>query len=383
MNAESVDPVNSIMSITNTIGVETAASPDTLTWALGIATYNRADVLLDCLELAANQTRAPAEIIVVDASSDWQVTRERVMQDLAPRFMNIRWQYEKARIASAAAQRNQCLDMSDSDVVFLFDDDSLMYRDCAEHLMRMYELDTREQVVGAAASLTQLPPPESVLADDVKVVEAQRAAPTVARRRQWQERLRQWLGVNELFVPYEPGTKAKELPAELQGRGYGMRDLMAGMTMTVRRSYAIKERFDEIICDRGPEDSDISLRLLRNGPIATVFEARIFHVGSPAGRFSRFSREATDRMGPVVLHRINCHDVRASRLANRRLLCRRLVIGLIKDIRKMQLTFPCTRGALLALQYLDQIYAMTPEQVRAWYPRMQKSLRETGKPVRN
>jgi len=364
-------------------GAEAVPTGPALTWALGIATYNRADVLMDCLELAANQTRPPAEIIVVDASPDWQATHDRVMEGLAPRYPGIQWHFEKARIASAAAQRNQCLDRSGSDVVFLFDDDSLMFRDCAEHLMRMYELDTNMQVVGAAASLAQLPPPQSVMADDVEEVEAQRAAPTVARRRHWQERLRQWFGVNELFVPYEPGTKAKKLPESLQGRGYGSRDLMAGMTMTVRRSYAIKERFDEVICDRGPEDSDISLRLLRHGPIATVFEARVFHVGSPAGRFSRFSREATDRMGPVVLHRINSNDLKHSRRANRRMLWRRLFIGVAKDLRQKQASLPCARAAWVALSYLGRIYAMSPQQLREWYPRMQKALRETGKPLRD
>ena len=39
----------------------------TQTWALVIATYKRADVLERCLQLAAEQTRPPAEIVVVNS----------------------------------------------------------------------------------------------------------------------------------------------------------------------------------------------------------------------------------------------------------------------------------------------------------------------------
>ena len=37
-----------------------------LTWALVIATYQRAHILPRCLRLAVQQTRLPTEIIVVD-----------------------------------------------------------------------------------------------------------------------------------------------------------------------------------------------------------------------------------------------------------------------------------------------------------------------------
>ena len=45
-----------------------------LTWALVIATYKRENILLRCLQLAAIQTRLPKEIIVVDASPDYEKT---------------------------------------------------------------------------------------------------------------------------------------------------------------------------------------------------------------------------------------------------------------------------------------------------------------------
>jgi len=359
------------------------ANPAPTTWALGIATYNRRDVLLDCLRLAAEQSRPPAEIIVVDASSDWDVTRQAVMEGLAPQYPAIQWCFEKARMASAAAQRNQCLELATAQVLFLFDDDSLMYRDCAEKIMRLYELDTEGEIVGVSAMLAPRPPQESAMADDAGRIEAERAAPTKDNRSGLMTRLRKLLKADMVFVPYDEQCVMRELPAKFDGMGYGYRDAMAGMTMTVRRGPAMQERFDEVIRDRGPEDNDLSCRLLRHGAIGTVLDAMIFHVGSPAGRFSAYSREATDRMGPLVLHRLNAKDLDLSKRLNRATLRRRLFVGFLKDLKGRQWHLPYARGAWIALRYINKIYAMEPVALRAWYPKMQLSLRETGKPLRD
>ena len=48
-------------------------------------------------------------------------------------------------------QRNQAIDLATSDILFFFDDDSLMHPRCAEEIMRVYEADSRAlvQAVGA------------------------------------------------------------------------------------------------------------------------------------------------------------------------------------------------------------------------------------------
>ncbi len=48
-------------------------------WALVLSTYRRRDVLMLCLQAALAQTRPPAEIIIVDASADWEETRDQVL----------------------------------------------------------------------------------------------------------------------------------------------------------------------------------------------------------------------------------------------------------------------------------------------------------------
>ncbi|MCK5877203.1 MAG: glycosyltransferase, partial [Candidatus Marithrix sp.] len=46
-----------------------------LTWSVVIPTYKREKVLLKCLHFAAQQTLLATEIIVVDASPEWMVTK--------------------------------------------------------------------------------------------------------------------------------------------------------------------------------------------------------------------------------------------------------------------------------------------------------------------
>ena len=128
-----------------------------LTWALVVATYMREDVLCRCLRLGAAQTRPPFEIIVVDSSPRWESTRERVLREIAPLWPGIRWHYVKAERRSSASQRNQGIGAASANVVFLFDDDSLMYPDCAAENMRVYDADQCRSVVGVNAMNVAVP----------------------------------------------------------------------------------------------------------------------------------------------------------------------------------------------------------------------------------
>ncbi len=350
------------------------ASPTRLTWALGIATYNRREVLMQCLELAAKQTRPPKQIVVVDASPDWRVTRDRVAAELKPRFGGIEWVFEPARRPSAAVQRNQCLELADADVVMLFDDDSLMYPDCAEHLMRVYEADARGEVAGVAAHLVDRPPELSGPGKSAAEIEAERAAPSVRSYNAVERWVRRLLAADDIFIPYDEDFPRKPLPEHMRDMGLGRRPLMAGLTMTVRREPALRERFEELLADRGPEDSDLSYRLSRHGALATCFEARVFHVGSPAGRFSRFSREALGNLGPLVLHRLYSTDLARSRRRSRAMLLRRSIIGLLKDVRARQWNLATARGAFYAFRRVGRVLSMDEDELRRWYPEFQREL---------
>ncbi|MDY6992966.1 MAG: glycosyltransferase, partial [Pseudomonadota bacterium] len=113
-------------------------SQQSLTWALVVPTYQRQNVLLRCLRLAAQQSWLAKEIIVVDASDNWTETHSKIMQGLALEYPAIDWQHVHARALSSAIQRNQGIELATADIIFLIDDDALMYPDCAETVMDIY-----------------------------------------------------------------------------------------------------------------------------------------------------------------------------------------------------------------------------------------------------
>src|SRR5437762_11890391 len=97
-----------------------------LSWALVVATYERDQILPRCVRLAIEQTRPPAEVIIVDASPNWEKTRDRLLADFAHSRPEIRWVYVSAERPSSTAQRNQGTRLAHSDILFILDDDSLM-----------------------------------------------------------------------------------------------------------------------------------------------------------------------------------------------------------------------------------------------------------------
>src|SRR6185312_14717864 len=109
----------------------TDEDPPLPAWALVLSTYRRPDVLALCLRAALEQTRPPREVIIVDASPDWRASRDHVMAEIAPLRPGVRWQYVEAERRSLPAQRNQGIALSTAPILFMIDDDSLMYPDCA------------------------------------------------------------------------------------------------------------------------------------------------------------------------------------------------------------------------------------------------------------
>jgi len=136
-------------------GQPSIESPSALpSWALVISTYNRKDVLLRCINTALTQTVPPAEVIVVDASADWEANREQVERAVAPSHPRVKFEYREARQKRLPAQRNQGIELATADVLFMIDDDSLMYPDCAEEILRVLpEVDVFVAGLGTGGTL--------------------------------------------------------------------------------------------------------------------------------------------------------------------------------------------------------------------------------------
>ena len=341
-----------------------------LTWALVVPTYMREEVLLRCLRLGAAQTRPPIEIIVVDSSLGWNSTRERVLREIAPLWPGIRWRYVEAERRSLPAQRNQGIRAASADVVFLIDDDSLMYADCAAEIMRVYDADDDRAVVGVNA--TNVADPPDAPTGNVSAPTEFRTAKNYGPLAQWVRRV---LGADDIFIPYDRSYPAHPLPSAVAALSVDRWPMGAGWGMTFRREVCLAEPFEEILINYAAgEDSDMSYRATRRGVYVGARRARLCHLGAASGRAPTFVWAVFNMLNPVALHALYSTDRRSSQMLHRRMLARRVLISAAKDVYYRRWTLPTARGALVALSMVGAVFRKSEPELRAWYPEFQAAL---------
>lgn len=345
--------------------------PRTLRWALVIATYKRREILLRCLQNALRQTRMPDEIVVVDASPDFDVNRDAAMALLSSAG-NTRVVYEAARRASLPVQRNQGIELASADIVFLIDDDSMMYPDCAAEVMKVYEHDARERVSGVMCMPETTPP-------DAEHSSSMGASGNVAvqpKQTPLRRLVKSLLNTEAtFFLPYDARFPEHEVPSELRGLEVDVIQVMPGYAMTFRRSVLQKEAFCEML-ERyaAGEDQDVSYRASRHGALLLAHKARLCHLEISGGRLSRRTTTALADLNPAALQVLFSDDIERSRRDWQRIVRKRLLIRALKDLSEKEWRFQRTRGTLLALRRLGQIYDLPPDALRTWYGGLQKEL---------
>jgi glycosyltransferase involved in cell wall biosynthesis len=352
---------------------------ETPSWAVVIPTYQRQTILLRCLHCAAQQTLPPKEIIVIDASPNWETTCQQVMQTLANQHSLIDWKYLPAKRLSSAAQRNQGIDLATADIVFLIDDDSLMYPNCAQEVISIYARDTQHQVAGIMPKLEALPPDSqesspsrdnhskplrSNLANKIKIFQA--------KLRYFAKQL---IKDDDIFIPYDFTFPKYTLPETLQGMATHPVAMIHGARMSYRREILTPVRFEETLeCYAVNEDNDVCYRASRLGMLLHALQARICHLQTPEGRLSRFTTTALWGLNQVVLHRFHSTNLQQFNQRFRKLLWHRLWTQALKDILDRRWTLPSARGIGFVLRHYQAILAMTPERLRAEYPAFQQWL---------
>lgn len=356
------------------------------TWAWCIATYNRQDVLERACALALRQSVPPIEVVITDASEDWERGRDRIKRlidlsaaagDARPRLS-----YEKASMASLPAQRNESIQRCRADVLFLFDDDTLMFPDTAERLLEVYDRDADGVVQAVTArhvpDLPDDPPwfPAAGAATSKPQVThthdgALFAAPQRSRSR-LARALRQVLRADDRFVPYDPEPPAHPVPPGFDGMDVRSWKVAAGFHLTVRRHAVLRERFEARLKGYSPgEDSDLTYRLTRHGPLLHRPDARIHHMEAPGARFGMFRRTALGGINGILLHRVHSSDRTYSRRKYQALLQRRLIIEFIKDLQSFDFLLSRTRGIAFALMHVNQIMSAEDDELNALFDKFQ------------
>jgi GT2 family glycosyltransferase len=122
----------------------------TLLSSVVIATSNRPGPLSECLHSLAEQTRAPAEVVVVDASSDELSCKvgEQVAASVAWPLV-----YTHSDVSSAAGQRNRGIDKARSEIIVFLDDDVVCEREFLDQVLAVFEQDATREIGGVGGTI--------------------------------------------------------------------------------------------------------------------------------------------------------------------------------------------------------------------------------------
>lgn len=340
-----------------------------LNWSLVVATLNREECLLRSLRANIQQSRPPKQVVVVDASADWERVRDRALREIAPLVPGIEWTYVGSQRRSLTFQRNRGLDLCTSDIIFYLDDDSFMYRDCAEKIMRVYESDDRQEIGGVSAALAASP--EAAPPSDGS---AAKAPPS------WTRALSALWDQEELFIPYDGGYHKRTLSVEQQRRGLIPVALFHGCRMTFRTAavHAVGGSEELLVRTAFGEDCDLSYRVSRNHALVMEPKALLFHEQTPVARPKRMLNTTLILLNAVALYRLHAPAEIQRRSHVFGFLSKRLALETIRDGIRARLAAPCVRGALRALRFAPTVLALEPVSLRREYEKLQTQLCEVG-----
>jgi len=253
-----------------------------------IVTRNRPDALALSLPLLLAQSRAPAAVYVIDSSDD-PGPNIAIVDKLAP-TSDIPLHHEVGP-SGMTRQRNIGLAHVTTDVVLFPDDDSLIYPDALEAMMRIYDLDTQGRV-GGVCSAEARRPPQGVLGStsqaSYSMTRADRIKARVSRTR---------FAIEGRLAP-DPFFKAAERAYQGQGIAPGSPDpewlqaenailvpWMTGFRMSFRTDLIRRTGFDEHLGRYALfEDTDAGFGILRDHILVGARQAEIYHHKAPAHR---------------------------------------------------------------------------------------------------
>jgi glycosyltransferase involved in cell wall biosynthesis len=254
-----------------------------LTYDVVIATRNRPFALEQSLPLLLTQTRRPRAIVVVD-SSDEPDSVKHVLDSLSvPQGVRIVYEHSAP---GASLQRNRALEFVSSEVAFFLDDDSLLYHDAAEKIMRVYERDQSGEIGAVCAAEARTPPTEARLQERhvYRKSVRDRFKLSVARIRKV---LEEKLVPDPFVILGNEANRRFNFPKWFAEEDVTPVQYMTGFRMTFRSELIKELRFSESLGAYALfEDIEASLRALRSHMVVGARRARIYHHMWPGKRGS-------------------------------------------------------------------------------------------------
>lgn len=346
---------------------------NTLTWALCVATINRLGELQQCVSLACEQGRAPSEVIICDASDDWQENRAAI-ETITSRYPNIPLKYLEAERKSLTYQRNQSITEASADILFLIDDDSFMMPGFAEKMLQHYEEDT-DHSVAAIASSTSSEDPRRTRSGNRKVTGMDEHG--LLARVKSDNPIARWvwkhiflMSGEGFFIFFDDGVPRRRSSSKIIDTY--PRNLISGWSMTVRREVAAAELFDGHLLAYCPsEDADATYRFNRHGYILGSNIAGIFHMNTGANRIKRRIVAELQVSNVAYFIRRSSVAIAADRRKFNTLMLRRIFAEICKDGLSRRFDFPQVRGVVAGMRRARTIfdYEKTPAapSLGDWY----------------
>jgi len=343
-----------------------------LTYSVVIPTYDRYDILPICIEQVLRQDPLPREIILVDATPGWEEMAARLAEMVRRAAPAVSFRSVPARAKSIPVQRNDGIALATADVLFLIDDDSLMYPECARHVLAVYEADAEGEVVGVQTGLADGPASKDARLPERKAMGGGGWSPK-GRLFRWINRHVFMMATDQLFLPYWGYPDRKPRRPLLSGTS--VVKLFQGCRMTFRRDVISKVRFDEDLQRYAAgEDLDGSYRASRHGLLLEVDQARIYHHTVATGRIPRGRAAELSAMNIAFFLRKNA-GARLWPLVRVYLwLARRAGAELMKDLLSRRLALPQWRAILHALAQAWRLWTIRPEDLSEGYARMQQRI---------
>jgi glycosyltransferase involved in cell wall biosynthesis len=351
---------------------------ESLTWALCVSTYNRIDMLEVCVRHALQSTRLPSEIVICDASADWEGHRARI----APlaEAAGVPLTYLPAPKKSLPAQRNHGIKAATADILFLIDDDALLYPDCADTIVKIYEADGIQRIAAISASDGPMPAGTGLVAE-AKMGPSK--APLTERllkgsrlvRFLWVEVL--MMSADRVFIPYD---RKWHRPDEATVTAYASDKVyplttIAGYRMTVRRSVALAEPFDgDLLAYASAEDLDATYRFSRHGWNLVATEGKIYHHEAMAGRLKRQQSTMLSVLNIAFLLRKHSRFPVRHTIQFYVMILRRLIAEFLKDGLSRRWQFPQLRGVLASIPATIRILRHDRATLAPFYETIQRKV---------
>lgn len=254
-----------------------------------IATLNRVQALKMSLPLLAEQTHKPSKIIIVDATDDHESIKKQILE--ITQSCGLEVTIIRSSKKNLPHQRNLGLELVTAPVVLMPDDDSLLYPDTAELMVRLYELDTECRIGAVTAQPVESSPKMSKPAAYKKSLFASLKGHVQNFRNIYEHK----------YFPYPTSgyakalIKAAKIPDCIDGTNHRIVELIGGYRMSfrteaIRKAGGFYELLGYGIGYATYEDYEAVMRVMNHGYLlATAQNARIFHNIFPSRRAGGFN----------------------------------------------------------------------------------------------